>query len=122
MKILLFFIFLSFLSYGQNEFVKTPLLERVKSNHINQVTNFQANTYMLKFSTLITRINKSNIPFNQKTGFYKAYFKAQNTTKEKKMVFNSFHPQFDSSSFSIPLKYKYKNGSICFYLVKGCEN
>ncbi|MFK5889428.1 MAG: hypothetical protein QM486_01710 [Flavobacteriaceae bacterium] len=122
MKILLFFIFLSYLGYGQNELVKTSLLEKTKSRHVNQAVNLQPNTYLFKFNTLITRINKITLPFNQNPNFYKAYFKAKNTTKEKKMVFNSFQPQFNSNDFSIPLKYKYKNGSTCFYLLKSCQN
>lgn len=122
MKILLFFIFLSYLGYGQNKLVKTPLLENAKSNHINYPVNFQSNTYSFKFKTLIASINKNTTPLNQKTDFYKAYFKANNTLKEKKIVFNSFTSQFSNSDFSIPLKYKYKNGSTCFYLLKSCKN
>ncbi len=122
MKILLFSIFLSYLSYGQNKIVNTPFLERSKVHQIYYSENFQPNTYVFKYNSLVTRINKNFNTLNKKTDFYKTYFKANNTTKEKQVVFKAFSPQFNSTDFSIPLEYKYKNGSICFYLLKGCEN
>jgi len=122
MKILLFCIFLSYLSYGQNKLVKTPLLEKTKSQYINYPVNYQPNTYVFKFNTLITRINKNSSPLNQNPNFYKAYFKTANTLKEKQVVFKVLSSQFNNSTFSIPLKYKYKNGSMCFYLLRGCKN
>jgi len=100
----------------------TPLLEKDKSNQINYTVKSQANIYMFKFNTFLAHINKSTKAFNQKPDFYKAYFKTANTLKEKQVSLKSVSPQFNSSTFSIPLKYKYKNGSTCFYLLRGCTN
>jgi len=122
MKILLFFIFLSYLSYGQNKLVKMALLENAKSHQINYPVNYQPNTYVFKFNTLITSINKNSSPLNQNPNFYKAYFKTKYASERKQVAFKAFSPQFNSSTFSIPLKYKYKNGSMCFYLLRGCHN
>ena len=121
MKILLFFIFLSYLSYGQDKIVNTFLLDKTKSNRIIYAVNLHPNTYAFKFNSLVTRLNKNFNTFNIKTDFYKAYFKTVNTINEKKGVFKAFSPQFSSSSFSLSLKNKYKNGSICFYLLNSCK-
>jgi hypothetical protein len=120
MKVLIFFIFLSYFSYSQNKMTTTLLLEKNKSNLINYATNLKVNTYTQKFNTFIASINTSTL--HKKTDFYKAYFKTIYTSNKKQVVLKSFSPRFNSDTFSIPLKYKYKNGSTCFYLLKSCKN
>ena len=92
MKILLFFIFLSYLSYGQDKIVNTFLLDKTKSNRIIYAVNLHPNTYTFKFNSLVTRLNKNFNTFNIKTDFYKAYFKTVNTINEKKGYLRRFRP------------------------------
>ncbi len=130
MRVLLFFIFISCLGYGQSKITNTSFLGKGKSSQIDSSANFikgsqllsdlQSNTYTQKFNTFITSVNK-NLTY-KKPDFYKAYFKSNNISNKKQVVLKSFAPQFNSATFSIPLKYKYKNGSTCFYLLKSCNN
>ena len=121
MKILLPFLFVYSFMFGQNKIItpQTPIKQLFYISDQETVRSL--------FNPLENKFNKFVLVLNAQVVFHKkeftsdkAYFNKNQLlyNKNEKVAFSEFYPNITNKGFSLPLRYKYKNGSPCFYLLK----